>query len=894
MKPFTPCRRPRRMSGRNRGWCAGLSLAALIIFVITAGQSWVWADLPPFEVRGSLKQVFVIGAPAGATVQLRDAVGATIKAGVADALGGFVFRSLRPGDRYTVAITAGGQTVVSNPVAVFDESYTPPSSLYTSQMLPVGLYGQAGYGYITTRDGTKLSVQVQIPRGAGPFPTLVEYSGYSPSDPRPDNLGTGQVQPFRLIAYLLDYAYVGVNIRGTGCSGGSFDYFEILQSLDGYDVIEAVAAQPWVKDGRVGMVGISYPGISQLFVAQTRPPHLAAITPLSVIDDTFRSTLYPGGIYNDGFARHWALERIEQNRWPDPVGANWVVDKVRRGDMQCTYNQLLRQQNPDLLEKIQMNPFYPGVDNTDYPDGGDFLAPYTFVNRINVPTFIAGAWQDEQTGGHWPVMLDQFASGTPLRIEATNGTHSDSLGPSILFALIEFLDIHVARRVPAVPDSARFIAQLLYGQVFGAANVRLPANRFRGLSYEAARALYDAENGVHVLWENGARPDTPVLGAPEPTAESVYSQWPPRETVLTYWYLQPDGKLSRTTPGVSDDEPRGASIYQYDPSAKPRGNFHCPDTGGDPNSCNETIWKANAVYDWRVLPDGRALSFLSDPLPDTVTMLGSGSVDLWIQSTAADTDIEVTLTEVRPDGQERYIQNGWLRASHRRLDTARSTELRPRHTHLERDAAPLPPGQFVPIRVELFPFAHVFRAGSRIRLSVEAPGGNRPLWTFNVLPASQPVYNWIAHSVGRPSRIVLPVVPAVAVPAAYPPCPTSLRSQPCRAYVASGAPTEVAVQVSGTDVQVSWKAATAPPNRAITGYTVTAYPSGAQQSVSADAVSAIFRQLAPDIYSFSVVTNYDAGRSPSSSPSLLTPVGRTNRSDQDPARRSRMRERVLY
>ena len=50
------------------------------------------------------------------------------------------------------------------------------------------------------------------------------------------------------------------------------------------------------------MVGISYPGISQLFVGQTQPPHLAAIAPLSVIADTFRSTLYPGGIFNNGFA----------------------------------------------------------------------------------------------------------------------------------------------------------------------------------------------------------------------------------------------------------------------------------------------------------------------------------------------------------------------------------------------------------------------------------------------------------------------------------------------------------------------------------------------------------------------------------------------------------------
>src|SRR5262249_36515031 len=160
---------------------------------------------------------------------------------------------------------------------------------------------------------------------------------------------------------------------------------------------------------------------------------------------------------------------------------------------------------------------------------------------------------------------------------------------------------------------------------------------------------------------------------------------------------------------------------------------------------------------------------------------GSGSVDLYLMSTAPDTDLEVTLTEVRPDGQERYVQNGWLRASHRRLDEEHSTELRPRQTHLEADAENLPNGEFAFARVELFPFAHVFRAGSQIRISIEAPGGNRPLWTFAALEAPGSV-NWIAHSVGRPSSIVLPVISDVEVPDPYPACPTSLRSQPCRPY----------------------------------------------------------------------------------------------------------------
>ena len=145
------------------------------------------------------------------------------------------------------------------------------------------------------------------------------------------------------------------------------------------------------------------------------------------------------------------------------------------------------------------------------------------------------------------------------------------------------------------------------------------------------------------------------------------------------------------------------------------------------------------------------------------------------------TDLQVTLSEIRPDGQEVYIQSGWLRASHRKIDPQASSILRPVQSHLEPDAADLPAGQFVEARVELFPFAHVFRAGSRVRLSVESPGGDRALWKFDVLPADGQVINTIGHTAAAPSRIVLPVVPGIEVTTPLPPCP-GLRAQPCRAY----------------------------------------------------------------------------------------------------------------
>jgi hypothetical protein len=225
----------------------------------------------------------------------------------------------------------------------------------------------------------------------------------------------------------------------------------------------------------------------------------------------------------------------------------------------------------------------------------------------------------------------------------------------------------------------------------------------------------------------------------------------------------------------------------------------------------------------------------------------------------------VTLTEVRPDGQERYVQSGWLRTNARAIDEATSTELLPRHTGYEADSEPLPPGEFSEVRVELFPFAHTFRAGTRLRISVSAPGGDRPEWAFVTPPGGET--NTVAHSVGRPSRIVLPVVPTVDLPAAPAPCP-SLRSQPCRAYVAPAVASGVSAEARKRAAVVTWAAAPVPPGRTLTGYTVIASPGGSTTTVKAHKTRAKVSRLSRHTtYSFTVVAQFTDGPGPPSSPS---------------------------
>ncbi|MDQ3176229.1 MAG: CocE/NonD family hydrolase [Actinomycetota bacterium] len=691
-----------------------------------------------FGTRPGTNQIAIVDArPDDRLEVVRAGEDEPLDEGTVDRFGSLLFRKLDPGD-YVVRSEAAATGVLTVPGV--DDVAEP--DFYAEQKINPKRQKQ-WFGYMKARDGTTLSVNVVLPGGEGPFPTVVEYSGYAPSDPGGD--------AFSLLFSTLGYAYVGINMRGSGCSGGSWRFFEPAQVSDGYDAIETIAAQPWVKFNEVGMVGISYPGISQLFVGQSNPPSLAAITPLSVIDDSFRSTLYPGGMLNTGFALEWTAERLAETK---PEGQEWTSTRIDDGDETCEDNQRLRLQNPDLVGEVRDNPYYTA-------ELGDPLAPRTFVDQIDVPVFLAGSWQDEQTGGRFPTMLDKFTGSPHFYASLVNGAHTESLSAGVAPRLAEFLELYVARRTPNL-GVLRAIAPILGSAVFGTDDFRLPdKDRFAGMPYKEALAEFESEPPIEVLFEqggaNGAEP-----GSPNPRFSHKVDAWPVPEVEPARWFLGVDGTLDEEASAVD-----GAVPYRANPDVLPDTFM----TGAD-----DALWRPDVKWDWRQNPKGTAASFATAPLEETTTMIGSASADLWITSDDDDTDLEVTLSEIRPDGREMYVQSGWLRASHRALDEAASSELQPVQTHLEDDAAPLIGGEPTPVRVEIFPFAHAFRAGSRLRLSVDAPGNNRAVWVFDTISDGERVS--VHTGGGSPSSVVLPVVPGVKVPERYPPC--SLKGEPCR------------------------------------------------------------------------------------------------------------------
>nr|NLA36205.1 CocE/NonD family hydrolase [Actinomycetota bacterium] len=604
---------------------------------------------------------------------------------------------------------------------------------------------------------------------------VVEYSGYDPSNPTKNMIETVNelgvdaaalcetitiicatpAQPSSVLAAANGYAVVAVNIRGTGCSGGAYDFFEPLQLLDGYDVIETVAAQDWVR-GKVGMVGLSYPGISQLFVASTQPPNLAAIAPMSVYDDTALGVLAPGGLYNAGFALSWAENVLDD---AVPFGQGWEKQVVEEGDTICVDNQKMRGQNIDAVAKARSSEFYE-------PNLADPVNIAKFADRIEVPVFMTGAWQDEQTGPRFVNLWDKLTNAPVRKFHAMNGAHADGLGPETLVEWKMFLDFYVARERQPIPGFLRTFGPSLLADTFGS-TMEFPPDRLVDGDFDALRAEYESEPDITIYWDRGGDPANP--GAVTSTGRTTLTSWGDRAVDPTRWFFSEDGLLDTDAPATGG----GWSTWRANPERASRVTL--------PGDLQGQAFDALPEFQWVQDAAGEAAVFVSKPLTSDTVLLGGGSADLWVRSDATNVDLGITLSEVRPDGKETFIQVGLLRGDIRKPGP-NATELDPAQTFLEADSADLVPGEWTEMRVPILPVGHVLRAGSRLRVSVHTPGGDQPRWAFIVDPDARPTVD-IGHDAAHPSSIVLPVGRGIGgYSPNLPPCP-GLRGQPCRNYV---------------------------------------------------------------------------------------------------------------
>ena len=512
-------------------------------------------------------------------------------------------------------------------------------------------------GYLRASNGTLLHYSVLLPSSHGRFPVVMNYSGYDAGSIGGVAYREGQTAMWpRLDASLLraGYAVFGVNMPGTGCSGGgAFDLFSRRWGIDGRDAVEWAARQKW-STGKIGMDNWSFAGLSQLFTAVERPPHLRAIAPGMVVTDPLRDVSSLGGVPNTLFPAGWWLFILSE--W-----SNAKATGRAEHDNRCLSNIA----DPHRQEQEHS----PPAEQALHPFYDAFIAKRELWMRtdlIDVPVLSLEDWQDEATG----VRGGYYSRARSIR--TARGTSEPTASMTCLYE----------------PPVAQPAAPVL-----------------RSVPQGSAQWIREA----------GSRPD---LGGhhcsgrttPERPAARAGQAGVGDQAATTAGRGQAD-ENSGCTPGGSQTSNRSAageqpSSYLY-PDASPTVNADL--SGGE--------------HDWmtKVPSATDSLSFTTAPLRHAVTFFGPASADLWISSTATDTDLQVTVTEVRPDGREEYVQRGWLRVSQRALDKRLSTELRPFHLQTAASVAPLAPGVPVLARVEIQKFSHAFRAGSTIRIWIDTP-----------------------------------------------------------------------------------------------------------------------------------------------------------------------------
>lgn len=764
---------------RHRGSRGRVTLAISFVLIISA----LSGAATPLGARagaavtvrafGSVEAAY-LSAPSGTVATLLSRTRHVVRRGTTDARGALVIHDVAPGAGYYFSLKGRGTTSRTRAFTITSQTTPKPARFYGSVKIHVGL------NYIPMRDGITIAATLRLPVGAtslsqGPFPTLIEYSGYGTAAPGSlldAELGTYKGNPAllpdtatvvgSLLAPSLGFAVVSLQMRGTGCSGGAFDLFGPSEPTDGYDAIQEVAAQPWVVGHKVGLVGISYSGISQFAVAGLRPPGLASIAPLSPTDDLY-STGSPGGIANTGFAASWIAARVSDAAPASATtGQPWAWAEIQAGDATCRANQKYHGQAQDVKAIL--------ADATSRnPALYDLRSPMVWAPKITVPVFMVGALQDEQTGPQWPALVRALAKDHHVYATVQNGTHGDSLDPDVLNRWIAFNELYVAQKVPTTPTGVSSLIIAGITASLGGTVALPPVPDVTATSYAAALADFSAtQPRVTVNFDNGNA--AAGAGHAQSAYSAGFSAFPPTTATAQSFYLGDGGNLQLVPPASSSVN---TVSFTPDPSLRPA-------TTGAAAGFN--AWAAQPNYDWAPVTGSSALGFVTAPLTADTTVVGFASLNLWLSSSAKDTDLQVTISEVRPDGQEFYVTSGFLRASYAAtLVPAASTVFNPVYSYRASARRTLTPnGSAVQVRVPIDPIAYTFRAGSRLRVTIEAPGGDRPSWAF----ATTYRVGAIDTVLLGQSALVLPVVAGVVPTDAQPACGTN-RGEPCRAYVAT-------------------------------------------------------------------------------------------------------------
>lgn len=552
---------------------------------------------------------------------------------------------------------------------------------------------------VPMRDGVRLSADVYLPEGAGPFPVLITRSPY----PMIAGKAAFRADSNRAGVFVrAGFAVVVQDTRGRGDSEGQFGY-HFTEGHDGFDTVEWAARQPW-SNGRIGMFGNSYMGLTQVMAIRERPPALECAMPAGVPGrHVVDQNPYVGGAWTLEWALSWLAQTAqgEDDRRSlvdiDPAfraSVDW--DQIYRHRPLLTMDEALGRRTP-LYREWMAHPTFDAYWQRDAIEPDHF-------RTMRTRSLVVTGWFD---AGGQPGSLEYFAG--------------------------------MRRYSPAAANQHVLIGAWEHGSNSSGVGV-IP---------EAGKLDIDS---VSVAWFNHCLKG---VGNAAPVAQVFvtgvnewrhFDAYPPRQAAERRLYLRSEGRANslRGNGRLSWNAPSGDEArdrFSYDPQDP------VPSAGSGP------LGTGSAGDQRTVEARDDVLVYSTEPLTEPIEVIGPVQVELHAATDGRDTDWIVKLVDVHPDGRAVRLGQmpvGVLRARYRE--------------GFDRETLVIP-GQPAAYRISLYDVGHVFRPGHRIRLEVTssaypfiAPNPNTGLpiatdTTWRV--ARQTVY----HDRARPSSLVLPVLP---------------------------------------------------------------------------------------------------------------------------------------
>lgn len=580
--------------------------------------------------------------------------------------------------------------------------------------------------YITMRDGVRIAADIHLPsnlKKGEKIPALLYQTIYLRShrtpkseSPKIGNQADWNIapklnhDPTRTIDFQAlenGYAIIKTDVRGTGASFGTRSSPLPPEEIqDSSEIIDWIVAQDW-SNGNVGSFGVSYMGMTAGMAMTVKHPALKAVViGWSGIYDEYKTAMQPYGLVQPGTTCTWSkyLENLWSNNWKAtgksimPVDGDEGAILLEQALEEHTKNELVC----DLLSDVTFSDDVIGKDKLSIQSFSqkDFKQE---IEASGTAILTLASWYD--TGAVDAHFVRQVDFSNDQKIFLTGGQHGARYHSSP----------YVVDDKPMGPIPT---SEVTWGK----------AITFFDYYLKGIKNGYNTWPAV-TYWNLGEE------------AFKNSGPWPLENTNYVRFYLKEGKTLSTTksTKATSFDE------YKVDFSA----------TTGRASRWWTGLGTPMLNLADRRKADEKLLVYTSEPLENDMQITGWPIVSLNISSTHSDGAFIAYLEDVDETGKSTYVNEGGLRALHRKVIENPVAGLPvPYHSFKKEDAMPLKVGEIATIQFEMIPTSVKIARGHRIRIAIAGADKDN----FARIPKEGEPIIRVYHSRSRPSYVELPVI----------------------------------------------------------------------------------------------------------------------------------------